>query len=147
MQRFHPPFSHIFQSKEILLYKSMNTYGVPAFQNGGADWISTWYAWSENQNIISVFRKINQTESDSRIFRGLKPPLKWVFFIVCILLCVTNIWQGKVSVNITNVVLQSINTQIEFNFLPHVLVFMGPSLCGIMIIWLKLLNSSIWIHI
>jgi hypothetical protein len=34
-------------------------------------------------------------------------------FTVCILLCVTSKWQDKVSVNATNVVIQSINTQIE----------------------------------
>jgi hypothetical protein len=38
------------------------------------------------------------------------------FFIVCVLLLVTNLWQGKVSVNTTNVVLQSISTQIKFFF-------------------------------
>jgi hypothetical protein len=37
-------------------------------------------------------------------------------FTVRILLCVTNIWKGKVSLDITNVVLQSINIQIQFLF-------------------------------
>jgi hypothetical protein len=60
-------------------------------------------------------------------------------FSVCMLLCVTDIWLGKVSVNTTKVVLQSINIQIEFYFLPlYVSVLMGPSSGSTIIIRLKL---------
>jgi hypothetical protein len=48
-------------------------------------------------------------------------------------------WLGKLFVNITKAVLQSINIQIEVCFLPlHVSVLMGPSSGSIMIIRLKL---------
>jgi hypothetical protein len=41
----------------------------------------------------------------------------WALFpTVCILLCVISRWQVKVSVNTTNVVIQSVSTQIEFLF-------------------------------
>jgi hypothetical protein len=54
---------------------------------------------------------------------------------------IVNIWQGKISVNTANVVLQSVNNQIEFYFLPlHVSVVMRPSSGSIMIVRLKLLN-------
>jgi hypothetical protein len=44
-------------------------------------------------------------------------------------------WQGEVSVNTTNVILQSISTETEFYFLPlHVSVLMGPSSGSIMIV-------------
>jgi small neutral amino acid transporter SnatA (MarC family) len=53
--------------------------------------------------------------------------------------CVLNVWQGKVSVNTTNVGLNSVNTQTEFYFLPlHVPVLTGPSSGSIMIVWLQL---------
>jgi hypothetical protein len=56
-------------------------------------------------------------------------------FTTCILLCVTNMWQGKASSNTTDMVLLSVDTQIESYFLPlHVSVLMGPSSGGIMII-------------
>jgi hypothetical protein len=49
------------------------------------------------------------------------------------------IWLGTVPVNTTKVVLQSINTDIEFYFLPlHVSVFMEPPSGSIIIIRLKL---------
>jgi hypothetical protein len=52
----------------------------------------------------------------------------YTFFSVCTLLCVTIKWQSKVSVNTTNVVLQSIKIQIELCFPPlHVSALMGPS--------------------
>jgi hypothetical protein len=48
-------------------------------------------------------------------------------------------WLGKVSVNTTKVVFQSINIQIESHFIPlHVSVLMGPSSGNIMIVRQKL---------
>jgi hypothetical protein len=41
-----------------------------------------------------------------------------IFLTVCILLCVTNIRQGKVFVITTKVVIQSVNTQMEFFYFP-----------------------------
>jgi hypothetical protein len=47
----------------------------------------------------------------------LRHTSKTFIFTGCILLCVISKWQGKVSDNTTNVVIQSISTQIEFHFL------------------------------
>jgi hypothetical protein len=59
--------------------------------------------------------------------------LNWIdliFFIftVCILLCVTTIWLGNVSVNTTRKMISKLKSISEFCCLPlHVSVLMGPS--------------------
>jgi hypothetical protein len=66
--------------------------------------------------LLSKYGKIRiyKTVISRVVLYGCEP---WsLIFTTCILLCVTNIWQGKAYVYTTDMVLQSIDTQIEFYF-------------------------------
>jgi hypothetical protein len=84
-----------------------------------------------SHGILSPERDSNQEPPEEEAAVRVTTWLRMIYRVL--------MYVGKVSVNTTNLVLYSINTQTEFYFLLlHVSVLMGPSSGSIMIVRLKL---------